>query len=485
MSLLKEFLAKRAHGGSTNFDPVASLTEFGQKNITPLQLQVLDRFLHVLQGRGILGNRPGEGKTLLSIALSRHLGGKWVIGVPSVKNKDWCDEYVKWSGVKPFPITSGKKIPLDNSAADYYVISHTLGKLHPKFLEFEWDGVIVDEAHVLKGNGTIVSSAWVDLMRRAKYVVMVTGTPLKNGPMDVFNLLSGICPSVFVDRKAFSIRYAGGYEDPETKEWIEKRATNIGELAGILDHFMVRNIDLSLLPPSSSSGLPQEEEETEMGEEEGEGEERNGGGEKEEEGGKPDAPISTALDRILYRFKLPKEVRLPVADPNKKYQATKLWRETNILKQPYMYDYAIEQILAQDTGRTAAVFFWHIHLAKKFAKRLKQEGIEYVYVDGKVPIDKRQGILDPVSKGTIPVAIMTIPCCSESIELTPAVTLVIMMELPWSPATLEQAEGRAHRKGQRHTVLSIWMVAENTYDQTLMRRLDTKTKLFSRIVDRK
>lgn len=55
----------------------------------------------------------------------------------------------------------------------------------------------------------------------------------------------------------------------------------------------------------------------------------------------------------------------------------------------------------------------------------------------------------------------------------------------WTPSLMAQAEDRAHRIGQKNSVLCHYLIGKNTIDDKLYRTLDKKTEVVSSILDGK
>ena len=67
-----------------------------------------------------------------------------------------------------------------------------------------------------------------------------------------------------------------------------------------------------------------------------------------------------------------------------------------------------------------------------------------------------------------------------------AASLVVFNDLPWTPADVRQAEGRAHRVGQRKTVNCYWLTAQdNLFDERVTEILKNKFDLSKRILEGK
>lgn len=112
-------------------------------------------------------------------------------------------------------------------------------------------GMIVDEAHMIKNHSAVRSKNCVKLGLSASYKTIMTGTPVANGPMDVFMQFEFLDPNIIGigDFYSFRNRYAimGGYEDKQVVGY-----QNMGELIELISPFVyqVRKSEvLTELPP--------------------------------------------------------------------------------------------------------------------------------------------------------------------------------------------------------------------------------------------
>jgi SNF2 family DNA or RNA helicase len=111
--------------------------------------------------------------------------------------------------------------------------------------------MVVDEAHMIKNHSAVRSKACVSLGRKAEYRFIMTGTPVANGPMDVFMQFEFLDPNIIGigDFYSFRNRYAvmGGYEGKEIVGY-----QNLDELIELISPFIfqVRKSEvLTELPP--------------------------------------------------------------------------------------------------------------------------------------------------------------------------------------------------------------------------------------------
>ncbi|MEZ2321922.1 MAG: DEAD/DEAH box helicase [Microcoleus sp.] len=119
----------------------------------------------------------------------------------------------------------------------------------------------------------------------------------------------------------------------------------------------------------------------------------------------------------------------------------------------------------------------------KIAKLLNKRKIKYVVYTGEVSNQQRdQAVSDFRSNPDITVFLATIKTAGYGITLTEA-TYVIHFDHWWNPATMQQAEDRTHRIGQKYsvTVYSFWM--KSTVEERINTKLDEKRLLIETTVD--
>ena len=119
----------------------------------------------------------------------------------------------------------------------------------------------------------------------------------------------------------------------------------------------------------------------------------------------------------------------------------------------------------------------------KIAKLLARREIQYVVYTGEVSNQQRdKAVNDFRSNPDVTVFLATIKTAGYGITLTEA-TYVIHFDHWWNPATMQQAEDRTHRIGQKYsvTVYSFWM--NSTVEKRIKEKLVEKRLLVETTVD--
>jgi SNF2 family DNA or RNA helicase len=64
------------------------------------------------------------------------------------------------------------------------------------------------------------------------------------------------------------------------------------------------------------------------------------------------------------------------------------------------------------------------------------------------------------------------------LNLQEAASIVVNLEVPWNPATLDQRIGRVHRMGQRHSVQVLHFVTRGAIEERVRQVVESKRALF-------
>merc|ERR1719203_1158268 len=108
--------------------------------------------------------------------------------------------------------------------------------------------------------------------------------------------------------------------------------------------------------------------------------------------------------------------------------------------------------------------------------RLNELGVESVRIDGMTsPAQRPARVARFQEEEHVRVALLSITAAGQGLTLTAAQT-VVFAELYWVPGQMQQAEDRAHRIGQRDSVVVQYLVAAGTLDDVVFRSLEKKTK---------
>ncbi len=157
-------------------------------------------------------------------------------------------------------------------------------------------------------------------------------------------------------------------------------------------------------------------------------------------------------------------------------------RETNI--SPKLAELAsILEELVIDNGRKVVIFSEWTTMTMLIGKQLSRAGIAFVELSGKVPVDKRQLLIDEFTNNPACKVFLSTDAGGTGLNLQ-AADCVINFELPWNPAKLNQRIGRIHRIGQKSKCINVInLIAKKSIEERIMAGIKLKEDLFSGVFD--
>ena len=136
---------------------------------------------------------------------------------------------------------------------------------------------------------------------------------------------------------------------------------------------------------------------------------------------------------------------------------------------------------ALTAGRRALVFSQFTSMLHLIEKRLVQENISYLYLDGETPAAKRLELTRRFNGGEADVFLISLKAGGTGLNLTGA-DLVIHYDPWWNPTAEEQATGRAHRIGQTRKVEVMRLVVHHSIEEQVLRMSSRKRRLFDQLI---
>jgi len=81
-----------------------------------------------------------------------------------------------------------------------------------------------------------------------------------------------------------------------------------------------------------------------------------------------------------------------------------------------------------------------------------------------------------------PVIVLSIQAAKTGHTLT-AAQKVLFVELPWTPADVDQLYSRCHRIGQKGSVMVTYSIADGTVDESIYGLIESKREVVNAAVD--
>lgn len=412
-----------------------------------------------------LADDMGLGKTLQSITfvLSHAAEGASIVLAPASVVKNWESEIRRFApSLNPIVLNSGKKRKQRiEEAAAHDVIITTYGLMVSMAEELEakdWCVICLDEAHTIKNKTTQTSEAAMHL--KGKYRLALTGTPIQNNLSELWNIFQFLNPGLLGGYESFARKFV--YPIMNNQDLNRQE-----QLKRIIAPFMLRRTKSEVVKE-----LHKKEERTLLvnltdGEMEAYEHIRQKVLTEAKEAKKKDSKVEI-LSQIT-------KLRLAAC-------ATKLisanW--TGSSSKLRAFRDVLNDVMSQPDSRVL-IFSQFTSFLSMVAEWLKQNQMDYLYLDGSIPIRERSKLVDRFQNGECPLFLISLQAGGLGLNLTLA-NHVILLDPWWNPAIEQQAIDRAYRIGQQRDVKVVHLIAANTIEEKIVRLQKTKKDMASALL---
>ena len=408
----------------------------------------------------------GLGKTLQALAATEACKGYPELTLaPASLLRNWKNEAGRWVPWRKVQVITKSKTAIDPTA-EIVIVSYDVAKGHEGIKAARWVTVIADEAHALKNGNSARAKALGPVIAGAKNRWLLSGTPLKNRPADLIEPLRMLGHlDALGGWRTYVTRYCAGRQG--RYGWEIDGASNLTELrthlAGLGFVRRVKSDVLTELPAKIRTVLPVELDS------------RAGRGIRDAE---------TALrDVIAGKTRALSDVANDDAGGrggDVLGALARLRRAVGVAKVAAACEW-IDGALAQ--GEKPLVFAHHKDVLDGIENHLREADVSFVRLDGGTPVATRQDLVDRFqSSEKVRVFLGSMSAAGQGITLT-AASQVLIVEQSWTPAEMDQAEDRAHRLGQRDTVVATHLIAIGTIDEPVLDLISTKRTTAAQVVD--
>lgn len=444
--------------------------EFNTKEIEMLDSLALPLFNYQRMGVGfmavtgscLVGDQPGLGKTIQSLAFTKLIKAKKVlIFCPMTLKGSWSEEIDKWIPGSTVTVIGGDKKKREvqwKEDTQYYICNyHLLLRDLPLMQDIEWDVIIGDEATTLANPKAKTTIAIKKL--KATHKIALTGTPLTNTVEDVWSIMDWVQPGLLGSNFQFMQEYTvkddyggvGGYK-------------NLNQLKEKLDPYMIRRLKrdvLHELPPKLFENIYVE---------------------------------FSPAERRLYKAvqeEIKAELRaLGMRNPKYLSEArvkmTRLKQLTNSCElitgeqKSSKLDALKEVLTFALAGEEKAIIFTQF---REMALILMRELAEYrpLLIAGGVSEEERTANRHAFNDDDVHRLLIMTSAGDMGLNLQRA-TSVVHYDLPWSIAKLEQREDRAHRHGQKENVTIYKMIVNDSIDEYILGKVFAKKDIADTIL---
>jgi len=428
--------------------------------------------------RALLADDMGLGKTRQSILamVEAEPEGPYLVVCPASIKRNWAREIEIVLPEATTIIVNPAPLPIRDFNEWVIINYELLGKNLDHLREFDWRGVVFDEAHYLKNYQSQRSKNAAKLVKEIKVnpvVHALTGTPMTNRPRDLFPILQLVNHPLGKSFLSFAKRYCDAYQGDFG--WVADGASNLDELTVQLHGVMLRRTkdEVLDLPPKVRTWLDVELHPYAI---------QHYNGLVKEFLSKFESP--DAIYGLPESLEMSDETRDDLEESidttdlgTRMGRITQVRRAIAFIKCRHTIKF-VENALEQ--GEKVIIFTAFLNTMERFNQHF---GDRAVYVTGEVPAQKRQDRVDQFQNDeNTRLFIANMHLAGVGLNLT-AARQVVFNDLDWVPANHWQAEDRAYRIGQTGTVNVTYMIATGTIDSFVKTVLETKAALMEAVVE--
>jgi SWI/SNF-related matrix-associated actin-dependent regulator 1 of chromatin subfamily A len=191
-------------------------------------------FLESRRGRALIADEMGLGKTIQALAyLELHPELRPAIVVcPASLKLNWSKEAYNWMSHPEVQILSGRTINTQIRGKIIIINYDVLDAWLPAIARAHPVIVITDECHLYKSNTAQRTKAVKKLAKMVSHFIALSGTPIVNRPIEIFNAINIINPQVIPPYWVYVKRYCNAQYNGFG--WDMNGASNTQELHDIL-----------------------------------------------------------------------------------------------------------------------------------------------------------------------------------------------------------------------------------------------------------
>lgn len=475
--LIRETVFKRLNHELLN----QQLEELSEQEMPPLS--IIKGSLYPYQEQGIkfavykrsalIGDEMGLGKTLQSIAISilkkQIFGFKQILVITAASIKEqWKREIEKFTDEKAVIIagTAQQRRSTYETDKSLFKITNYEAVLRDVTIisALKPDLVILDEAQRIKNFNTKTADAVKNLPR--KHALVLTGTPLENKLEDVYSIIQFLDPYMLSPLWKFAGDY---FMLSRHKKGKILGYHNLDILQERLKPIVIRRKKqevLSDLPDEIVNNyfLDLDDKQAKI---------HNG-------------YVQSLMPILNKKFLTPMDllqIQKLLLKMRMACDSTFLIdRKTNISPKLKELEGILDELVVENK-RKVVIFSEWTTMTFLIAKYLSETKINFVELSGKIPVKKRQALIDEFTNNPECRVFLSTDAGGTGLNLQ-AADCVINFELPWNPAKMRQRIGRVSRIGQTSNCINVInLIAKNSIEEKILAGIQLKTRLFEGVFE--
>ncbi|EMR09698.1 hypothetical protein PNEG_01885 [Pneumocystis murina B123] len=428
---------------------------------------------------GILADEMGLGKTLQTISFLGYLRflkdirGPHLVAAPKSTLDNWSREFSRWIpeiNVFVFQAPKDERAGLINERLltnnfDVCITSYeTILREKMHFKKFAWEYIIVDEAHRIKNEESMLSK--IIRLLNSRNRLLITGTPLQNNLHELWALLNFLLPDIFADSQVFDRWFESQNGDSDTV---------VKQLHKVLRPFLLRRVKSDV----ERTLKPKKETNLYVG--------------------------LSEMQVKWYQKILEKDIDAVNGAIGRKEGKTRLLNIVMQLRKccnhPYLFDgaepgppYTTDEHIVTNSGKMVMLdklLKWskaqdsRVLIFSQMGRVLDiledycyLRGYKYCRIDGQTSHEDRIVAIDDFNAPGSDkfLFLLTTRAGGLGINLTTA-DVVVIYDSDWNPQADLQAMDRAHRIGQTKQVYVFRFVTDNTVEEKVLERAAQKLRL--------
>lgn len=411
-----------------------------------------------------LADDMGLGKTLQALAFILHKAenGPSLVVAPKSVIPNWVSEIQRFApslNVVVLNTEQDRRTALNSVKAGDVVLC-TYGVLCTQgglITDRKWNVACLDEAHMIKNRNTMVSLIAMEI--KAENKLALTGTPLQNNLGELWNLFQFINPGLLGTWTVFRDAFMVSGLDQRHREVLREMTAP----------FILRRTKQDVLNDLPEKIVHQQmvemtDDEMRIYEEMRRMAEVKFKRYKTQEERKEARTLDISFFTELTKLRLAACSMRLVHDK---------WTEksSKILELLRIVD-----TLMCNPDNNIVVFSQFTSFLEMVKPELNARKIDFLYLDGQTPLDKRRECVDDFQSGRCRLFLSSLKAGGLGVNLTKA-NYVILLDPWWNPAIENQAMDRAHRLGQKRVVSVIRLVSAQTIEEKILRMHSEKQQL--------
>ena len=427
--------------------------------------------------RAFIADEMGLGKTIQALATLEYVHDSYpaVVVCPPSLVLNWANEYTKWLPHRRVATVTNRKAFPDSGSYDVVVVGYSNISTWEKQL-LNHRSYVFDESHYAKTPTAQRTKAAIKISRsvpKEGLILCLTGTPVTNRPNEYASQLEILGRlKEFGGLWGFYRRYCAAYQD-SFGQWNISGHSHLDELndrlRGTCYIRRTKEQVLSELPPVIHSKLVVEGNTTAM---------------KEYDKAEKDIILyiaerarALAIEQGKPQYGAAVAAMIRAEANEHLVRLSVLRRLAAKAKMEIVNEWIDERVNA---GRKVVVAAHHRDIVDDIARRHGNLRIQGGMSVEDVEANKHKFQTLPV--GEAPVIVLSIQAAKTGHTLT-ASEECLFVELPWTPADVDQTYSRLHRIGQKGSVTATYLVAKGTIDEDIYNLIESKRSVVGAAVD--